>query len=129
MTGATPGPKKLNVMDVAQGGGRTQLDILISDTDDLVTEGYDTGPDVEAFFGDDDYEYWVTVPKEHKDWLLLNLIKDTFASDPKPSSTYMEWLKRRGFLMNSSRIRLPLPIRQVVVKDERLSLHNPPRIS
>jgi hypothetical protein len=75
MTGATPGPKKLNVMDVAQGGGRTQPDILISDTDDLVMEGYDTGPDVEAFLGDDDYEYWVTVPKEHKDWLLLSVTK------------------------------------------------------
>ena len=49
MTEDTPIPKKLNLMDAAQEGGRTQLDILISDTDDLVMEGYDTGPAVEDF--------------------------------------------------------------------------------
>jgi hypothetical protein len=96
MTEDTPIPKKLNLTDTTQGGGQTQLDILISDTDDLVMEGYDTGPAVEDFFGDSDYEYWVTVSQEYKDWLLLNLIKETFASDPKPSSTYMEWLKKKG---------------------------------
>ncbi len=98
MTEDTPIPKNLNLRGGAQGGGRTQLDILINDTDDLVMEGYDAGPDVEDFFGDDDYEYWVTVPKEYKDWILLNLIKETFTSKskPGPSSAFMAWLKKKG---------------------------------
>ncbi len=98
MTEDTPIPRKLNLRDAAQGGGRTQLDILINDTDDLVMEGYDYGPDVEEFFGDDDYEYWVTVPKEYKDLVLLNLIKEKFTSKSKsgPSSAFMNWLKKKG---------------------------------
>ncbi len=34
--------------------------------------------------------------KEHKDWLLLNLVKGVFADYPTLSSAYMEWLKETG---------------------------------
>ena len=43
------------------------IDALISkETGDLVIEGHDTGCVVMATFDETDYEYWLTVPKEHK---------------------------------------------------------------
>lgn len=91
-----PMPKKLNMMDTEDEDTWSHLAILVNDADELVMEGQDMGPAVEHIFREDDYEYWVTVQKEHKDWLLLNLIKDVFADHPTPSSAYMEWLKEKG---------------------------------
>ena len=97
-----PMPKKLNMMDTTHKGTWLHLDIIVNDADNLVIEGHDIGPAVEWFFGDDDYEYWVTVQKGHKEWLQLNLIKDAFADHPKPSSAYMEWLEQKGILYDFS---------------------------
>jgi hypothetical protein len=90
-----PIPRRLNLLDKTVAGTETHLDILISDTDDLVMEGQDLGDAPERFFDDEDYEYWVTVRREYKDWLLLNLIKEYFASESSPSSAFMEWLKKK----------------------------------
>ncbi len=96
MTEDTPIPRILSLRNITNEDISILLNIRISDIDDLVMEGHDIGPAVEKMRGDDDYEYWVTVQKRHKDWLLLNLIKDVFAEQPGPSSTYMEWLKEKG---------------------------------
>ena len=74
-----------------------RLDVYVDEAGDLVMEGTDTGPAVERFFGDDDYEYWVTVPERYKDWLLLNVIKDRFAGErPDPNSAFKGWLEEKG---------------------------------
>ena len=91
-----PMPERLNMMDTEGEDTWSHLAILVNDADELVMEGHDMGPAVEDIFGEDDYEYRVTVQREHKDWLLLNLIKGVFADHPKPSSSYMEWLKEQG---------------------------------
>ena len=43
------------------------IDVYIdADTGDLVIEGQDVGSFVKDMFGDSDYEYWLTIKKEHK---------------------------------------------------------------
>ncbi len=46
-------------------------------------EGYDIGEDVEKYWGDSDYEYWVHVKAEYVPDVLLNLIKEQFNSSAK----------------------------------------------
>jgi hypothetical protein len=47
----------------------------------LVLSGRDFGENVESARGDFDYEYWVTVKKEHKDRLILSLMKQVFGGN------------------------------------------------
>jgi hypothetical protein len=56
-----PTPRRLNLVDETVEGTSIHLDVLISDTDDLVMEGQDIGDAPEQILGDEDYEYWVTV--------------------------------------------------------------------
>lgn len=61
----------------------------------LEISGVDSGPVVENFFGDDDIEWWVTIPAEYKDSVLLHLLKDKFERDPSPT-TFQKCLAERG---------------------------------
>ena len=77
------------------------LDAKISDQEDLVLEGQDLGKQVEEYWGDSDYEYWVVVPKGYKDSVLLWLLQERFAEDAAPNrfksdSEFSEWLKAKG---------------------------------
>lgn len=70
----------------------SSLKARIESDGDLVLEGYDAGENVMDFFGDDDYEFFLIVKKEHKDAVLLYLIKDQFTSDVE----FRKWLDVRG---------------------------------
>ncbi len=67
---------------------------------DLVLEGYDCGPSVEAAWGDSDYEYWMVVGREHKDAVLLFLLAEWFKAQgaglPRTSSDLRSALQARG---------------------------------
>ena len=56
------------------------LTAKIGDNGDLILEGIDAGKDVEELFGDSDFEYWLTIPKDFKETILLHLIKERFTS-------------------------------------------------
>jgi hypothetical protein len=56
-------------------------------------DGQDLGPLTAQFFGDSDFEYWLTVDKGHKDRLLLLLMREVFANDPRAARRFKEWLK------------------------------------
>jgi len=49
----------------------------------LKISGHDMGPFVEKFWGDDDYEYWLFVPKESIHDFILNLLKYVFNNEKK----------------------------------------------
>ncbi len=68
------------------------LDAKIDDKGKLVLEGYDAGETSKKFWGDEDYEYWLTVDKQYKDSILLLLIKEKFTSDSK----FKQWLEEKG---------------------------------
>jgi len=85
--------KKIDVYDYRVGEKEHHtLSAEIQDTGVLVLSGYDCGPSVEKFFGDFDYEYWLTVKAENVPSVLLNLIKDSFKSNVE----FKKWLKDKG---------------------------------
>ena len=43
----------------------------------------DMGPTTEEFWGDADYEFWTTVPREAWGDLLVALAKEWFGNDPR----------------------------------------------
>lgn len=68
------------------------LNVKILSNGDLSMEGHDIGDAPRQAWGHDDYEYAVSVGAEHKDRVLLLLIKERFDTRT-PSSDFMEWLK------------------------------------
>jgi hypothetical protein len=70
----------------------SKLIAKIDDDGDLVLEGYDVGETPEKYWGDSDYEYWLTVNKDYKDTILLWLIKERFEND----SNFKDWLDEKG---------------------------------
>lgn len=87
-------PKQIPINKIRLRGSETKentswLDAKIDEKGDLVLSGYDVGEAAEMFWGDSDYEYWLTVDKQFKDSILLLLIKDRFNSDTK----FKVWLE------------------------------------
>lgn len=70
-----------------QGATSVNIDVCIDEKGDLLFSGQDIGDASEEFFGDSDYEYWLTVPASQKDQLLLSLIEEHYAGDPSVIST------------------------------------------
>lgn len=72
------------------------IDAEINDQGDLVMSGQDIGKEPEEFFGDSDYEYWVVVKEEHKDRVLLALMKEVYGSNSKAVTAFMQMMKSKG---------------------------------
>ena len=72
--------------------GYSDLRAKINESGDLVLDGCDAGSEIERRFGDWDYEYWLTIPKEYRNTVLLHLIKDRFSS----VHDLEVWLKERS---------------------------------
>lgn len=83
--------KKIEMMREISARDKRYLDAMIDDEGNLVLEGYDIGESVKEFWGDSDYEYWLTVSKEWKDTVLLLLIKERF----ELSSDFQKWLEEK----------------------------------
>ena len=64
----------------------------IDDDGDLILEGYDVGEAPREFWGDDDYEFWRVIKKEHKDAILNWLIKERFET----GANLKHWLYKEG---------------------------------
>ena len=79
-------------------GGSTSIHIQarIEDSGDLVISGQDIGDAPEEFFGDLDYEYWLTVPAAEKDRLLLALIETQYAGDLSVVSKLRELMEEKS---------------------------------
>lgn len=76
----------------------------IDDSGNFIMSTIDIGKAPEETWGDSDYEFWVTVPKEQKDMLLLALIEKVyggvfsavdefrkFLEDKKIPSRFQNW--------------------------------------
>lgn len=83
---------QLEIRDEKARGGYSTLLAKIDDHGALVLEGCDAGKDMEKFFGDGDFEYWLTIPAEFKDTVLLHLIKERFTS----AHDMRAWLEQKG---------------------------------
>jgi len=72
------------------------IDAEINDKGSVVLSGQDLGKAPEEFWGDSDYEYWIVVEQQHKDHLLLSLIKDKFGGSAQAFSNFQDYLTKEG---------------------------------
>ena len=75
---------------------KSTLDAYFGANGDLILSGCDLGDLPERVWGDSDYEYWLRIPAEQKDLILLYLLEDTYKGNPSASTQFREWLKQRG---------------------------------
>ncbi len=68
--------QRLQRIGLLEERGKTSIfiDAELKDNGDLQLSGHDLGEAPREYFGDDDYEYWRTVPRDYKDDVLLVLI-------------------------------------------------------
>ncbi len=83
---------QINLLDTEIEGGKSYLDAIIKENGELVLEGCDNGEMVREFWGDFDYEYWITIKKDYKDTMLLHLLKEKFDNQ----ESLKEWLKEKN---------------------------------
>ncbi|MFW9845631.1 MAG: hypothetical protein ACFFD6_02700 [Candidatus Thorarchaeota archaeon] len=72
------------------------IDAEIDKEGRLVLSGQDIGELPEKHFGDSDYEYWVIVPRDQKDRILLSLMEKLYADNTKAVSEFMDLMKSKG---------------------------------
>ena len=70
---------------------RTTLEAEVNAEGELVFSGGDIGRAPLETFGDSDYEWWIVVPKEKKDEVLLLLLREKFGH-AQGTSAFMQWL-------------------------------------
>ena len=63
---------------------------------ELVVFGQDVGKAPREFWGDGDYEFWVTVPSEYKDAVLLALIERLYSGNPSAVDEFRGFLEAQG---------------------------------
>jgi hypothetical protein len=93
-----PSTNPLNRIRIYESRGDTTvlIDVEIAEDGRLEVSGQDLGDAPEKYWGDSDYEYWVSVRTEHKDRLLLALMEKLYGGNSSVVSEFMEFLKSRG---------------------------------
>ena len=90
-------PKAKSVSLYEQRGETSRfIDAEINKDGDLVVSGQDVGKAPREFWGDADYEFWVYVPSEHKDDVLLALMEKLYGGNGSAVSDFRDLLKSRG---------------------------------
>lgn len=93
-------PKAVFLPSRRSGNIEHHLSLFINDQGAVVLEGQDLGSTVQEALptSEGECEYWLTVPPECKDWVLLNLIRERFDCDAeKPlDMLFREWLEQRN---------------------------------
>ena len=92
MTGETPG---LRILEY-RGTTSVYVDAEIDKNGNLLISGQDVGEAPLKHFGDSDYEYWILVPKDQKDLLLLTLLQTLYSDDMKLITNLTELMKKHG---------------------------------
>ncbi|MHA2069173.1 MAG: hypothetical protein ACXABY_32845 [Candidatus Thorarchaeota archaeon] len=72
------------------------IDARIDDDGNFVVSGQDIGKAPMEHFRDSDYEYWIFVPSDQKDPLLLALIQKLYEGNSKIVSEFMDLMKTNG---------------------------------
>ena len=72
------------------------IDAKIDGDGNLVISGQDIGDAPKEFWGDSDYEYWVVVPHDQKDRVLLALLETLYKDDTQVVSKFRSLLSEKG---------------------------------
>ncbi|TFG29462.1 hypothetical protein EU527_15815 [Candidatus Thorarchaeota archaeon] len=83
---------KVNLVDI-RGPTSVHIDAEIDAEGSLIISGQDIGEIPLEHFGDADYEYWVVVPENQKNRLLLVLLKSIYSENTKLVTSFINLLK------------------------------------
>jgi hypothetical protein len=72
------------------------VDAEIAEDGSLVLFCQDVGKAPKEWWGDADYEFWVTVSPEHKDDVLLALIERQYGGNPRAVDDFRGFLASQG---------------------------------
>ncbi len=87
----------MTILEWSADGTSVHVEVYIhEETGNLVMAGQDLGKAPLEFFGEDEYEYFLSVSREDKDRLLLQLMLQVFGGDRTPRTTFGAWLDERG---------------------------------
>ena len=67
-------------------------DLVVTPDGSFVLDAQDVGQRARQFWGDSDYEYWITVEAADVPQLLIALVRDRFGDDITMSAAYRAWL-------------------------------------
>jgi hypothetical protein len=86
-----------NKVTLCEERGETSIYIDAEITDDgtLQLSGQDIGRVPEEFWGDSDYEYWLVIPADQKDRVLLALLEELYRGNRRAVSEFQSFLKER----------------------------------
>ena len=88
-------PKRIQLYE-ERGETSRFIDVEIEKDGDLVLCGQDVGKAPLEWWGDSDYEFWVTVSSEHKDDLLLALVDRLYGGNSSAVDELRDFLAPRG---------------------------------
>ena len=70
--------------------------LAVEDDGAIKLDAQDMGPNVERFWGDDDYEFWVRVPSTSLTKLVFELLREKFAGQLGAVDAFRDWCKVHG---------------------------------
>lgn len=86
-----------DVVYESRGDGSTTRIWVTQDVNgDMQIAGQDVGAAPREFFGDSDYEYWVTIPWEHSRDITLELLRALAHRPPGGTTPIIEWLREHS---------------------------------
>ena len=95
-------PHKVTLCE-ERGETSIYIDAEITKDGTLQLSGQDLGQAPEEFWGDSDYEYWLVIPADQKDRVLLALLENQYAGNRRAVSEFQGFLKE--IQNNPERIR------------------------
>jgi hypothetical protein len=88
-------PKRLRLYE-ERGETSRFIDTEIGEGGDLLVLSQDVGKSPREWWGDEDYEFWVTVPSERKDDVLLALMGRLYGGSSSAVGDFREFPESRG---------------------------------
>jgi hypothetical protein len=92
---------KVNLVHI-EGATSIYIDVKITDQGDLLFSGQDLGKAPIEMFGDSDYEYWLNIPAQNKDQMLLALIEKFYSGNARVISELKTFLESKKIPCNFS---------------------------
>ncbi len=88
-------PRRVQLLE-ERGETSRFIDAKIDEHGDLIVSGQDVGKAPREWWGDDDYEFWVTVKSEHKDKVILALIEKLYSGNFRAVDEFRDFLQSKG---------------------------------
>lgn len=87
-----------HVIEIARQEGTEFRSVRLALEDDgtIKMDAQDIGPTVTQIWGDDDYEFWVSVPPAAVSKLAFELLHEKFAGQLGAVDAFRDWCKMHG---------------------------------